>query len=186
MAHNAAIFVNVRAIIERSTAEGTEIVIQVRNKPHEGGKWIELPGGRVEEFESLISALRREVREETGLELAQIEGLSAKVDTDSGDTNVECLAPFAVYQTTRGPVDSMGVYFRCKAEGQLLAVGDDTECIQWVSVERLAEWLAADPGKFSWVDRAGLLFHLEQMASASPRLTLRTNAEAGGDEAGAN
>ena len=36
--------VNARAIIERETPNGREIVIQVRNKPHEGGKRIELPG----------------------------------------------------------------------------------------------------------------------------------------------
>jgi 8-oxo-dGTP pyrophosphatase MutT (NUDIX family) len=46
-------YVNARAIIERETSSGTMILIQVRNKPYEGGKWLELPGGRVEEFESL-------------------------------------------------------------------------------------------------------------------------------------
>ena len=35
--------VNARAIIERWTPDESEIVVQVRNKPYEGGKWIELP-----------------------------------------------------------------------------------------------------------------------------------------------
>ena len=43
-------YVNARAIIEQDTADGMMIVVQVRNKPYEGGKWLELPGGRVEEF----------------------------------------------------------------------------------------------------------------------------------------
>ena len=38
------IHVNARAIIERSNLDNVEIVVQVRNKPYEGGKWIELPG----------------------------------------------------------------------------------------------------------------------------------------------
>lgn len=118
--------VNARTIVERSTPAGIEILVQVRNKPCEGGKWIELPGGRVEEFESLVDTLRREVREETGLAVTSIEGLDTRIETGAPDTCVECLQPFAVYQTLRGPVDSRGVYFRCRVEGQLLAAGDES------------------------------------------------------------
>jgi 8-oxo-dGTP pyrophosphatase MutT (NUDIX family) len=155
-------FVNARAIIERETPTGTEIVLQIRNKPYEGKKWIELPGGRVNEFESLVEALRREVREETGLDLTQIEGVASKVETNQVASNVECLQPFAVYQTTKGPVDSMGVYFRCRAEGHLLDTGDETEAIQWRSVQEIAAQIQVDVDAFSWVDRAGLLFYLRQ------------------------
>jgi 8-oxo-dGTP pyrophosphatase MutT (NUDIX family) len=154
--------VNARAIIEKETPGGPEIVIQMRNKPHEGGKWIELPGGHVEEFESLIDALKREVHEETGLDVTEIEGEYTKVDTTGTDTNVECLKPLAVYQTTKGPVDSMGVYFRCKAEGNPLAQGDDTESVQWVQVEMIRAWLETEPERFSWIDLAGLLFYLKK------------------------
>lgn len=52
-------YVNARAIIEQGSDEERMILIQVRNKPHEGRKWLELPGGRVEEFESLVGALKR-------------------------------------------------------------------------------------------------------------------------------
>lgn len=155
-------YVNARAIIERETPTGTEILVQTRNKPHEGGKWIELPGGQVEEYESLVTALRREVREETGLTVTHVGGLDTKVNARGRGTNVECLRPFAVYQTTQGPVDSMGVCFRCRAEGELLAVGHDAEGARWVSVRQIAEWIAQAPDDLSWVDRAGLLFYLEQ------------------------
>ncbi|MFC6227934.1 NUDIX domain-containing protein [Paenibacillus allorhizosphaerae] len=40
----------------------TEIIIQTRNKPNEP-KQLELPGGQVEKFESLLDTLRREVKE---------------------------------------------------------------------------------------------------------------------------
>ena len=153
--------VNARAIIERDTPGGREIVIQIRNKPHEGGKSIELPGGRVEEYESLLDAVKREVREETGLQLIEIEGENTKLNAVGTGTNVECLAPFAVYQTTEGPVDSLGVYFRCRAKGQLLSIGDETEGAQWISVEHICQWVAKEPERFSWIDRAGLLFYLK-------------------------
>ena len=156
--------VNVRAIIERETPEGIEIVIQLRNKPVEGGQWIELPGGRLEEYESFLDGLKREVAEETGLRLTRIEGESTKVDSQGNSTNVECLQSFAVYQTTLGPVDSMGAYFRCRAEGELLAAGDDTLGPRWMLVEELDAWLEREPERFSWIDRAGLLYYLQEFS----------------------
>ena len=143
-----------------------ELLVQVRNKPHEGGKWIELPGGRVDEFESLVATLRREVWEETGLELSFIDGLESRIETNGEDTNVECIQPFAAYQTLRGPVDSIGVYFRCQAKGQLLEVGDDTEHPCWMSVSEIAQLMNDDPEQFSFVDRAGLAFYLKQMSNS--------------------
>jgi 8-oxo-dGTP diphosphatase len=153
-------YVNARAIIEQETDGATMIVIQVRNKPHEGGKWLELPGGRVEEFESLLNALKREVKEETGLTITGIHGLDSRIEIGSVDANVECLEPFAVYQTLKGPVDSMGVYFLCRTSGELLVTGDETENIQWVPVQQVVQWMKTDPEKFDWVDRAGLMFYI--------------------------
>jgi len=158
----ASMHCNARAIIERSGQDGAEILVQVRNKPYEGGKRIELPGGRIEAFESLLEAIRREVREETGLELSFIEGLETRIETHGATTNVECIRPFAAYQTLHGPVDSMGVYFRCRAEGQLLESGDDTEKPRWMPVAEIARLMKDDPEQFSFVDRAGLVFYLKQ------------------------
>lgn len=154
-------FVNARAIIERDSSSGIEIVLQTRYKPDEGKKSIELPGGRVEEFESLVAALKREVQEETGLTLTRVQGADAKVISQTQGTEVECVQPFAVYQTMKGPVDSMGIYFRCQAEGNLLYIGDDTMYPQWVSIKQIAAWVKLDSGKFSWIDHAGLLFYLK-------------------------
>ena len=68
------------------------------------------------------------------------------------------MRPFAVYQTINGPVDSMGVYFRCKAKGCLLEKGDETDMIGWVSLERLRSLVEQD--EFSGVDKAGVEFYL--------------------------
>jgi len=73
-------FVNSRAIIERFNNEDIEIVIQRRAKQDSSLKF-ELPGGRIDLFESLTQALIREVKEETGLDVFEIEGNETRVDT---------------------------------------------------------------------------------------------------------
>lgn len=73
-----------------------------------------------------------------------------------GQITVECLKPFCVYQTTQGPVDSIGFYFRCRAEGELLRRGDGSYGHRWVPVKVLAADVAAEPERFSWLTLAVL------------------------------
>ncbi|TVY09230.1 NUDIX hydrolase [Paenibacillus cremeus] len=159
-------FVNSRAIIERNHNGVLEILVQTRNKPGEPPK-TELPGGRIEPYESLVAALVREVKEETGLNVVEMEGEDTRIDTLGIDSSfeVECIRPFGAYQTLKGPFDSVGVYFRCKAEGELLKSGDDTKNPRWVSVVELL--MQDDPLQFSNVDRAGILFYLKSLKRES-------------------
>lgn len=67
----ARIIVGVAGVIWN--AQGQVLLIRRRNPPR-AGQW-SLPGGRVEHGERLEEALRREIREETGLEV-EILGLA--------------------------------------------------------------------------------------------------------------
>lgn len=156
--------VNSRAIIERIVNELLEIVVQTRDKVGETST-IELPGGRIEQYESLTQALIREVKEETGLDVVEIEGEDTRVDTKGIDPDyqVECIRPFGAYQTIKGPFDSVGVYFRCKAQGELLSTGDDTKNPRWISVDELRRLMNVEPLQFSNVDRAGIMFYLKSL-----------------------
>lgn len=161
-------FVNARAIIEREINGELHIVVQTRAKANER-RSTELPGGRIELFESLTEALRREVKEETGLDVYEIEGEETRVDTEgiNPDFAVECIRPFAAYQTIHGPIDSVGYYFRCKAEGELSVIGDETEDVQWIGILELGRRMDSDPLQFSDVDRAGILYYLKHVEKGS-------------------
>lgn len=154
------IYVNARAIIERETEGGTEIVIQTRSTAHRGIKALELPGGRIEDYESWLDALKREVLEETGLHVTSIRGAETRIEARRSDARIECLQPFAIFQTLEGPIDAMGVYFRCSATGTLLQAGDNSENIRWVPVQKVAEQVRADPDLFS-LDLAGIVYYLK-------------------------
>ncbi len=63
--------VGVGAVVWR----GERVLLIRRAKPPRAGEW-SLPGGAQELGEGVVEAARREVREETGLELARIEFLT--------------------------------------------------------------------------------------------------------------
>ncbi|MNG27191.1 hypothetical protein D3C84_1122810 [compost metagenome] len=75
------------------------------------------------------------------------------------------MKPFAVYQTVKGPFDSVGAYFRCKATGELLQSGDQTNNPRWVNVEELQRLMSETPLQFSDVDRAGIMYYLKNLNS---------------------
>lgn len=155
-------FVNARAIIERMVHEELQIVVQTRNKVGEP-KTLELPGGRLELFEPILAGLKREVYEETGLKVIRVSGEETRLDTSgiNPDFEVECIEPFCVYQTIKGPIDSIGMYFMCEAEGHLLVHGDHTQNVHWRSIVEIKDMMDVDPRQFSDVDRAGIMYYLK-------------------------
>lgn len=71
---------------------------------------------------------------------------------------MECIKPFAAYQTLKGPVDSFGVYFICNVEGDLLTLGDDTADIHWANINEIQNLIADH--KFSEIDLPAILMFI--------------------------
>lgn len=107
--------------------EGNRILLIKRGKEPFRGKWA-IPGGFLEEKETLEQCCVREAKEETGLEV-EVEGL---------------LGVFS--EPGRDPRGTVGVVFFCKRVSGEIQGGDDAEEAKWFSLDKLPE-MAFDHGK---------------------------------------
>ena len=98
--------------------DGDRILMAQRGKPPLQGWW-SLPGGALETGESLADAVRREVREETGLEIEPL-GVLEIFERIMRDTN-------GVPEYHYVLID-----YVCRVTGGRLAAGDDVCRVEWV------------------------------------------------------
>ena len=65
----------VSAILQKNDKDGLRIFIQTRWKPHIDSPcsgMLEIPAGGIEEYENVYESLKREVKEECGLDIVKI------------------------------------------------------------------------------------------------------------------
>src|SRR5271154_4901651 len=79
----------VSAIIERVHDGEIEVLIQTRWKPERDAKYsgtFEIPAGWIDYYENVYDALKREVKEETGLNVTEIiPDIKTKIHSPSND-----------------------------------------------------------------------------------------------------
>ncbi len=151
------IHVNVRGIVVRESTNGKKLLIQLRKRAGEPESY-ELPGGRINEYEKMVDGLRREIMEETGLQMKTIQGERDSVITTGRSFSMECIKPYASYQTIEGPVDSFGVHFLCEAEGEPQKEGDDSADVHWAGLDEVQKLI--DEKRVSEIDLPAVLMFL--------------------------
>ncbi len=105
---------------------GDEIVLVERGKEPLIGLW-SLPGGAVETGETLIEALRREVREETGLEI------------EAGPV-VEIFERILTDEEGRVRHHYVLIDYLCRTLGGELQAGDDASQARWIARAHLSAY----------------------------------------------
>ncbi len=116
------------------------VLIQRACEPYRG--WWGLPGGAVELGETVEEALRREVREETGLEIA-VDRLLTLKDAIGRDDEQGITYHFVI------------LFFSARLLGGRLRAGDDAASAEWVPVSELPRYPLV-PGADEVIRLAGL------------------------------
>ena len=138
------------AIIRRSMNGREQILLQERCKkdaPLENGL-LEIPAGKIREFESIFDTIRREVKEETGLDIVRIEGEEEALFHAADGYKVLNFKPFSCSQNLEGAYPIMVFIFLCTAEGSLLHRSDEAGNFLWVGKEELSGMLEGTPERF--------------------------------------
>jgi len=138
----------VGAIIERTGKDGSkEILVQTRVKKTDrlySGS-IEIPGGKMRAFEDIYQTIRREVKEESGLDITFIQHEETRIDYPNKEDVSSLIEPFCVTQMQNGPF--IGLIFLCRATGNTLQSSDETENVRWINIHKLNEIVQNHPEK---------------------------------------
>lgn len=137
----------VGAIIVKRVGNEEFILVQNRKKNGSDGTdgLLEIPAGKIREYESIFDALRREVWEETGLHLTAVRGEEDSVFLDVAGNKTIVFSPYCVTQNLSGAYSIILSTFLCEAEGELLERTNETENIRWMKRDALKEIVDNSP-----------------------------------------
>lgn len=137
-------------IIVKNTNKESFILLQKRSKsgaPREEGL-LEIPAGKIRAFENIFDTLKREVKEETGLDIVEILGEDGSTVYQGNSYRVLNFTPFSCAQNLQGEYPIMVFVFICRAEGDLLASSDESRDYRWTPAGEIAGMLNSSPELF--------------------------------------
>jgi len=137
---------NIAAIVLADEA-GSAILLQRRDKPEVVRGLLEIPTGRWRAGETPAQALRREVGEETGLQVRSIAGEGRRHEVHP-KWPVWAAEPAAVVVGAEGAYPALLVTFTCVAEGEPRALPGETADPRWYSMDQVRA-LLAHPEQFT-------------------------------------
>ncbi len=137
----------VGAIIYQDSENGMEILVQIREKgsDKEYSGSVEIPGGKFRAFEDVYDTVRREAKEESGMDITIIEGENDREDFENRGHQSSLIKPYCVTQMKQGPF--IGLIFLCKAKGEPAQKTNETKEAKWMSISEIKDIVENQPEK---------------------------------------
>lgn len=138
------------AIIESNIDNQKCILIQERYKDSEiiEKGLLEIPAGKIREYENIYDALRREVAEETGLNVVKIQGEDKSCYFECNGYITMNYHPFACTQNLQGGYSIILHTFICHATGTLFDRTNECRSMHWENCLELKRMLEEQPSLF--------------------------------------
>lgn len=159
----------VSAIIEKVEDGKRYIFMQTRWKPQTSPTYLgvlEIPAGGIDGYENVYDAVKREVKEETGLEITKfIDDIQTSIMyARPGDASI-AFRPFLCQQVleTNGGLPWVGFVFRCEATGTVSMQTSEAKDPRWVSVDELDKIIRTTPEKIFSLQLATLRYYVDMM-----------------------
>lgn len=126
-------------IIVKKIGDVEYILLQERCKPDapEEHGLLEIPAGKIRAFECIFDTLKREIKEETGLNVTKILGENLSSVYEGNSYKVINFVPFSCSQNIEGTYPIMVCVFVCHVEGELLLSSNESRNYKWVSIEEM-------------------------------------------------
>lgn len=141
----------VGGIIERTVNGEKEVFIQTRWRPNRDPIYsgaLEFPAGVLDRpFENVFEALRREIKEETGLNLRSVIGESkTEIFSPKGRETSFAFRPFCCTQQLKGGKPWIGFIFICEVEnGDVVSQEEEVKDGKWIKANELYRIFLENP-----------------------------------------
>lgn len=138
----------VGAIIERENNGNIQILLQTREKIDDKkySGCYEIPGGKLRAFEDVYETLKREVKEECGLDIIFIQDENKRLDFINKEDTSTLIEPFCITQMQEGPF--IGLIFLCRATGIPSVYTNESKDSKWCDLEEVKQIINHAPEKF--------------------------------------
>ena len=143
----------ISAILMRRRNDTIEIFLQTRWKPTVSPMYsgmLEIPAGVIDAYENVYDALRREVKEECGLEIVKIvDDYQGQIVEPRPHDKSFVFKPFICQEAleTNNGLPWMGFVFLCEVEGEVRVDASEAKDPRWVSITELKEILKTSQEK---------------------------------------
>ena len=158
----------VSALIERTVDGVKQVFVQKRYKPQSSPIYLnnlEIPAGGVEPYENVYDAVKREVKEETGLDIIRfIDDDSTGVLENRPNDKSMAFRPFLCQQVTEtnGGLPWYGFVFLCEVSGKIKMQTEEAKDPKWMTLVELKNFLETHPQNVFSLQYATLKKYLEE------------------------